>query len=1407
RSSDLRGTLPFIACLFSNAPPSSIPMVCRERVLMEISVVIKTDPAVQKQILALQWVEWFTTLFRSCCQGSEPHETGEDLIFDTMVTLLCSAMYNADGWKCMQKLLTLLPTESFSAVDNQTNPFRSNDVFVWCRRLTGLVLVRLVRGKTILSRALAENVHNLLILVYYLTMGIQDSKTHLVLLISSVLDVAEMLLESTHKMHRAGLVPALRICRTVLSNPALTPLLPRLIRVLEVALQQQVSQRIPLDENVATHEMLLRVLGSLELGMAGRDPMELELLGELSLKIATSGEFGMELKESKVSIEMLGEMALATAVRLVISILLPNSTHEALHPSEMADLTFKRQKLFPTLGNTAKAEDDDKIVFAASNVEESRMLDVLKEIAKKEQERMLTEDARVKLRQQWTDECWKFLESKVRSQAFKQHKVEYELTRYETPQRRRLRLDVYLKPTSLMLEAKSTTLISRDDLLKKVGRVIAQQPKEPIEEVLEDDLGERPSVAEELPSMENDSDEEEIEDENSQSLAEDAKVPVEAIKLPTIEAAKNMHPSVGVGLLPDDRIYLQPACRKVVPEGLVSGTFYVCDHAAVFQPQNQHVLPGNDAEWAVGLHRSHRWKLKDVVAVYLRRYRLRESAIEIFMRNGSTHFLDFHGEGNNSAITTSIRNDTVRTLLALLPSSAIKQWPGFPLSRMVGKLTREWQARAMSNYDYLMALNTLAGRSFNDLTQYPVFPWVLSNYTSQTLDLSNPENFRDLSKPMGALNAARLEEYWERYHSFDDPIIPKFLYGSHYSTAAGVVLYFLVRLQPFASLHQVMQGGSFDLPDRLFNSISDVWDMCNSSMSEVKELTPEWYSSPAFLINTNQFNLGSRQDGKPIGDVELPPWASDVETFIQLHRTALESELVSAHLHEWIDLIFGYKQRGDEALSANNVFYYLTYYGLVDLDAIEDPMLRTAMEQQIAHFGQCPRQLFTKGHPARGPLILSQAVSRPLSISFLNHPKCPLPSITRSLGGCTPLRAIQILSDRLIAVNELGVIELHHWKLQAKQSTPSAKRVEELSLVEKDAEDWCLVTERDLTPFDIVPRLPMYSSSIFPISISSNGRVVVSGGAPTGTIHVRLIDLANGHVVAKASVDGHSNIVTCLHMTSMGADELLVSGSKDCSVLLWQLSQMNTPFRLPRISASPLMIYRGHDEPVVACFVDTALGVVASTSIEHCLVHNLHTGHVLFQVSTPEHTQFEQVVASSKGYIITRSMRSSGTGSVITSYNMLGTCVRVHELEPCLNIAVSPDGGLVIAYLESTIRFYRLDDFMIVHEYRNPDEMRAPISCGILGPCEASMLAVTGHADGSLVWHQLPDADGRVSLLGSVVLNINSRLKVVKGTVQQAQSLAITTMDNARAVTNTAKDIAGEAKTLMQNIFGLLKSG
>ena len=155
-------------------------------------------------------------------------------------------------------------------------------------------------------------------------------------------------------------------------------------------------------------------------------------------------------------------------------------------------------------------------------------------------------------------------------------------------------------------------------------------------------------------------------------------------------------------------------------------------------------------------------------------------------------------------------------------------------------LTRRWRDREMSNFDYIMALNAVAGRTYNDVTQYPVFPWVIADYTSEQLRLDDPATYRDLSKPVGALNEARLARFRERHDAFDDPEIPKFHYGSHYSTA-GTTIFYLIRLEPFTTLAHQLQGGKFDHADRLFDDVASTYEGVTTDMSDVKELVPEWY--------------------------------------------------------------------------------------------------------------------------------------------------------------------------------------------------------------------------------------------------------------------------------------------------------------------------------------------------------------------------------------------------------------------------------------------------------------------------------------------------------------------------------------------------------------------------------------
>ncbi|KAH9634486.1 hypothetical protein HF086_005479 [Spodoptera exigua] len=313
---------------------------------------------------------------------------------------------------------------------------------------------------------------------------------------------------------------------------------------------------------------------------------------------------------------------------------------------------------------------------------------------------------------------------------------------------------------------------------------------------------------------------------------------------------------------------------------------------------------------AQGIQRSNqrqcsKFLYEDIREVHKRRYLLQPIALEVFSSDGRNYLLAFPRKVRNkvysrfTALATGMADSAAGSVAGQKRGVAVEQ-PGGLLATLIGdtSVTQRWLRGEISNFQYLMHLNTLAGRSYNDLMQYPVFPWILADYDSLELDLNDPATFRDLTKPMGAQSPDRLEQFRKRYKEWDDPHgeTPPYHYGTHYS---------------------------------MFHSIKEAWNSASRhNMADVKELIPEFFYLPEFLVNSNNF------------DLVLPPWArGDAREFIRAHRAALECDYVSHRLHHWIDLVFGYKQTGQPAHDACNVFHHLFYEGNVDIynSTILDP--------------------------------------------------------------------------------------------------------------------------------------------------------------------------------------------------------------------------------------------------------------------------------------------------------------------------------------------------------------------------------------------------------------------------------------------------------------------------------------
>jgi len=375
---------------------------------------------------------------------------------------------------------------------------------------------------------------------------------------------------------------------------------------------------------------------------------------------------------------------------------------------------------------------------------------------------------------------------------------------------------------------------------------------------------------------------------------------------------------------------------------------------------------------------------------------------------------------------------------------------------------------------------------------------------------------------------------------------------------------------------------------------------------------------------------------------------------------------VSEHLHEWIDLIFGYKQRGQEAIDAHNVFFYLTYAGVVDIDSIEDEVQRSSIESQIINFGQTPLQLFTKPHPRRQALAEVMPMRTASSI-LTNGPTAAqyvrlLPYVGADFAPApwpvseipcksilSPIQFVQQLGDRVIMVAQDGTLANSQLLPKAKADTQGGvplpftfdldkslggKYQKNLDIVFSDAvqnQSACYALTPDakyliccgswddsvifyqLASGKAAARIKHHLDTVTALAIASPGGSIASG-AP-GTVG------AGGASTAAAGGSGAT------------ADSIvLVTASLDCTLAIWDVT---SSLISPSSSALDFLSARSwsrkkrkpfemrasmhtHDGPVTCVAIDCDLDLVLSGSLDRSVVlHNLSYGEYIRSIYFP----------------------------------------------------------------------------------------------------------------------------------------------------------------------------------------------
>lgn len=447
----------------------------------------------------------------------------------------------------------------------------------------------------------------------------------------------------------------------------------------------------------------------------------------------------------------------------------------------------------------------------------------------------------------------------------------------------------------------------------------------------------------------------------------------------------------------------------------------------------------------------------------------------------------------------------------------------------------------------------------------------------------------------------------------------------------------------------------------------------------------------------------------------LPPWANgSSHEFVRLNREALESEYVSEHLNEWIDLIWGYKQKGEAAVEACNVFYYLTYSDVVDVLAIEDPLARQSALSQKVNFGQMPEQLFKKPHPKRigkeaalaSPntgacmaeeftLLNSKVLSAPVACTFANKKEVVFVCDDGFYCGnsIVPLSASPSSSSSHLATSpELPLLKLEMDKVVFLPPLLSPNQA------------GSLVPQQKL---DQLVRLPSIDGISLQeaVAYSPELKLLFVGGSWDGT--VRIHNLA-GRVARSVPVS--SDVVT-----TVAYDRgFLVTGSRDCTVHIYNLSSLiKSPGLLFKFTPQTdvfsqrlRMTISGHQFPIhlVALSEDFDIVLVASHGTRpRCTVHTLRTATFLreIKVSAPVDAAF----VSTEGDIV---LYSSSNATLVTfSVN----CEKIVSLSlpPAPRrspppMAVSSSGKYIaMATTETAVSVYNTHNLKLVSEFNTPE--------------------------------------------------------------------------------------------------------
>ena len=354
----------------------------------------------------------------------------------------------------------------------------------------------------------------------------------------------------------------------------------------------------------------------------------------------------------------------------------------------------------------------------------------------------------------------------------------------------------------------------------------------------------------------------------------------------------------------------------------------------------------------------------EIKEIIIKRYLLLWQAVEISLHSGKSYFFNFFHNTELLSFFSSL--DKYFPSLYII-SNCQKEFSSL-------SYYKQWNQNMLSTYDFLLAVNKFSSRTFLEPNQYPIFPWLLLDYS--TINDNNKMKFRNLLYPIPCQTEEKKEYYMQRYSDSMNQNFKSHL-GTHYSTSS-YVYYYLMRMDPYSQSLIKLQGNAQENANRMFLSISETQYILENN-SDCRELIPEFFSTVDYMVNLNCNLFGYRKDNTLVDDILFNNTAtlSNYVNFVIKNRNLLERAEVKKEIPNWINYIFGCNQLTG-GRSACNIFKKETYADKTNLevkinkmemkysDIVNGPneelIIRKIQDKIsiIVSFGNTPARLFNK---------------------------------------------------------------------------------------------------------------------------------------------------------------------------------------------------------------------------------------------------------------------------------------------------------------------------------------------------------------------------------------------------------------------------------------------------------------